>query len=73
MSDKEGQTKVLRSKVDQVEREKRELQMRISQSSQGGMAVFQAQELGRQLDIGRQNLARKGEEVDVYDRRFTAA
>ncbi len=63
MSDKEGQTKVLRSKVERVEREKRELQMRISQSSQGGMAAFQAQELQRQLDVARQNLAHKEQEV----------
>ena len=63
MSDREGQTKVLRSKVEQVEREKRELQMRISQSSQGGMAAFQAQELQRQLDVARQNLAHKEQEV----------
>lgn len=55
--------KVLRSKVEQVEREKRELQMRISQSSQGGMAAFQAQELQRQLDVARQNLAHKEQEV----------
>ena len=63
MSDREGQAKVLRSKVEQVEREKRDLQMRISQSSQGGMAAFQAQELQRQLDIARQNLAHKEQEV----------
>lgn len=63
MSEREGQAKVLRSKVEQVEREKRELQMRISQSSQGGMAVFHAQELQRQLDIARQQLAHKEQEV----------
>ena len=55
--------KVLRSKVEQVERDKRELQMRISQSSQGGMAAFQAQELQRQLDVARQTLAHKEQEV----------
>ena len=63
VSEREGQAKVLRAKVEQVEREKRELQMRISQSSQGGMAAFQAQELQRQLDIARQNLAHKDQEV----------
>lgn len=63
MSVREGQTKVLRSKMEQVEREKRDLQMRISLSSQGGMAAFQAQELQRQLDIARQNLAHKEQEV----------
>ena len=63
MGDREGQVKVLRSKVEQVEREKRELQMRISQSSQGGMAAFQAQELQRQLDVARQNLTHKEQEV----------
>ncbi len=55
--------KVLRSKVEQVERDKRELQMRINQSSQGAMIAFQTQELQRQLDIARQNLAHKEQEV----------
>ena len=63
VSEREGQAKVLRAKVEQVEREKRELQTRIAQGSQGGMAAFQAQELQRQLDIARQNLAHKDQEV----------
>ena len=54
---------MLRAKVEQVEREKRELQTRVAQGGQGGMAAFQAQELQRQLDIARQNLAHKDQEV----------
>ena len=78
VSEREGQAKVLRAKVEQVEREKRELQTRISQGSQGGMAAFQAQELQRQLDIARQNLAHKDQEVCVLvqivsSRLFTVA
>ena len=75
MSDREGQAKVLRAKVEQVEREKRDLQMRISQSSQGSMAAFQAQELQRQLDVARQNLAHKEQEVpplDIDARAYTS-
>lgn len=63
MSEREGQAKVLRAKVEQVEREKRELQTRVAQGSQGAMAAFQAQELQRQLDIARQSLAHKDQEV----------
>jgi hypothetical protein len=55
---------LLRLKVERAEREKREMQMRLSQSSQGGIAAFNAQEMQRQLETVRQQLAFREQEVD---------
>lgn len=63
LNENEGQNSLLRSRVERAERERRDMQTRVSQTSQGGVAAFNAQELQRQLDTVRQQLAFKEQEV----------
>jgi hypothetical protein len=63
LNDNEGQNALLRSRVERAERERREMQTRVSQTSQGGLAAATSADLQRQLDIARQQLAFKEQEV----------
>lgn len=65
LNDNEGQNALLRARVERAEREQREMKTRISQSSQPGasLAAATSADLQRQLDVARQQLAFKEQEV----------
>ena len=63
LNDNEGQNALLRARVERAERERREMQTRAAHSSQAGLAAATSADLQRQLDIARQQLAFKEQEV----------
>lgn len=63
LNDNEGQNALLRARVERAERERREVQTRILQASQGGLTAATLADTQRKLDTALKELAFKEQEV----------
>ncbi|CAL8465940.1 g5476 [Coccomyxa elongata] len=69
LNDNEGQNALLRARVERAERERLEVQTRISQASQGGLTAATLADTQRKLDTALKELAFKEQEAAEVQRR----
>ncbi|BDA48281.1 hypothetical protein COCOBI_11-5410 [Coccomyxa sp. Obi] len=69
LNDNEGQNALLRARVERAERERRDVQTRISQASQGGLTAATLADTQRKLDTALKELAFKEQEAAEVQRR----